>query len=203
MATWRKSLSVVALAGVVVSAAPQLKSSWRNPDPHALPVSRVIVIGFTSEQSTRRTMEDALTAEIRRNGASAEPSYSIVPGDVSKDPAAVKAKIAAAGVDGAVIVRVAGVSQEQSWDPGFVPVMPVYYQSLWSYYGYWQPYAWDAGYLRTDTVVRIEAVVYAVNGELMIWSGLSESTNPGSVPKLIQQVAVAVGTELKKRNVVR
>jgi hypothetical protein len=37
----------------------------------------------------------------------------------------------------------------------------------------------------------------------MIWTGLSESTNPGSVRKLIQEVAVSVGADLKKRNAIR
>lgn len=202
--TLRKMPAVlVVLTGVVLAAGPQLKSSWRNPDPAASPVSKVVVVGFTGEQATRRTMEDALTAEIRRNGSSAEPSYSIVPGNLSEDPSAARAKILAAGFDGVVVVRVAGVDREQSWDPGYVAVAPAYYGSAWNYWGHWYPYAWDPGYFRTYTTVRIETVAYAVDGENLIWSGLSESTNPGSVSKLIKQVAVAVGADLKKRNVVR
>jgi hypothetical protein len=203
MARWQAAAAMVALAGVTAAAAPQLKSSWRNMDPAAAPVSKVVVIGFTSEQATRRSMEDALTAEIRKGGATAEPSYTLVPGLLPKEPTAMKEKIVAAGFDGAVVVRVAGVSQEQSWDPGYAPVMPAYYASPWSYWGYWYPYAWDPGYLRTDTVVRIEALVYGVRSDVMIWSGLSESTNPPSVRRLIQQVALSVGVELKKRNVLR
>jgi hypothetical protein len=203
MAPWRTAAGVAALTSVAVLAAPQLKSSWRNFDPAATPVSRVVVVGFTSELATRRSMEDALTAEIRKNGGKAEPSYTIVPGALPKEPSAMKEKVVAAGFDGAAVVRLAGVSQEQSWDPGFIPVMPVYYSSPWSYWGHWYPYAWDTGYLRTDTVVRIETVVYGVDRDVMIWTGLSESTNPRSVPKLIEQVAVAVGADLKKRNVIR
>jgi hypothetical protein len=51
--------------------------------------------------------------------------------------------------------------------------------------------------------VRIEIVVYAVDRDIMIWSGLSESTNPGSVRRLIQDIAVSVGADLKKRNAIR
>lgn len=196
-------IGVVVLAGAMLIAAPKLKSSWRNPDPAASPVSKVIVIGFTREQATRRSMEDALTAEIRKNGGSAEPSYSLVPGPLPKEPASLKDKIAAAGYDGAVVVRVTGVSNEQYWNPGFAPVMPSYYYSPWSYWNYWYPYAWDTGYLQTDTTVQIETIVYALKGEVMVWSGVSESTNPGSVRKLIQEIAVAVGVDVKQRNVIR
>jgi hypothetical protein len=185
-----------------VAAAPQLKSSWRNIDPAATPVSKVVVIGFTRDVASRRSMEDALTAEIRKNGGTADPSYTLVPGQLPEEAAEIKAKVVAAGFDGAVVVRVAGVTQDQSWDPGFVPVMPGYYSSPWSYWGHWYPYAWAPGYLQTETTVRVEIVAYAVSG-VMIWSGLSESTNPGSVRRVIQQVAVSVGAELKKRNVVR
>jgi hypothetical protein len=203
MAMWKAAAGVAALATVSLTAAPQLKSSWRNFDPAATPVSRVVVVGFTNELATRRSMEDGLTAEIRKNGGKAEPSYTLVPGALPKEPSAMKEKVVAAGFDGAVVVRLAGVRQEQAWDPGYVSVMPTSYGSVWTYWGYWGPYAWDPGYLRTDTVVRIEIVAYSVDRDMMIWSGLSESTNPGSVRQLIQQVAVPVGAELKKRNVIR
>jgi len=203
MATWRTAAAVVALAGVVLVAAPKLRSSWRNPDPAAAPVSKVVVIGFTSEIATRRSMEDGLTAEIRKHGGAAEPSYSLVPGPLPKEPAAMKEKVVAAGFDGAVVVRVSSVNREQYWDPGYVAVVPGYYYSPWSYWGHYYPYAWDMGYMRTQTIVQLETTVYALKGEVLIWSGLSETTDPGSVRKLIQEVSVAVGEELKKRNVVR
>jgi hypothetical protein len=207
MGTWRTIAGLAVLAGTVggpgVGAAPQLKSAWRNFDPAATPVSKVIVIGFTTEQATRRSMEDSLTAEIRRQGGTAEPSYTVVPGALPKEPAAMKDKVIAAGFDGAVVVRVAGIRQEQAWDPGYAAAIPTDYGTVWTYWGYWGPYAWNPGYLQTDTVVRIEIVVYAVDRDILIWSGLSESTNPGSVRRIIQQVAVAVGADLKKRNVIR
>jgi hypothetical protein len=125
-----------------------------------------------------------------------------VPGDLPKEPSAIKQLLTDGGFDGAAIVLVAGISQEQSWDPGFVPTIPGYYATAWNYWGYWYPYAWDPFYLQTETVVRVETVVYAVSG-VMIWTGLSESTPPGSVRNVIRDVAVAVGADLKKRNVLR
>ena len=203
MRWWIAAVGVVAVAGTVLVAAPKLRSSWRNPDPAAGPVSKVVVIGFTSEIATRRAMEDGLTAEIRKNGGAAEPSYSLVPGPLPKEPAAMKEKVTAAGFDGAVVVRVSSVNREQYWDPGYVAVVPGYYYSPWSYWGHYYPYAWDMGYMRTETVVQLETTVYALKGEVLIWSGLSETTDPGSVRKLIQEVSVAVGEDLKKRNVIR
>jgi len=197
---WQTVMGVAVLAGVLAAAAPPLKSSWRNMDPAATPVSKVIVIGLARDVATRRSMEDALVAEIRKSGAAAEPSYTVVPGELPREPEALKAMVSAGGFDGAAIVRLAGVSREQAWD--YVAAMPGYYANTWSYWGYWYPYAWDPFYLREETTVRVETVVYPVTG-VMIWSGLSESTNPGSARDVIRQVAVAVGAELKKRNVVR
>jgi len=173
--TWKTVVCLFAALGAVAAAAPKLKSSWRNLDTLAAPVAKVAVIGFTRELATRRLMEDELAAEIRKNGGHAEQSYLTLPGDLPKDPETIKQKLGAAGFDGAAVVRLAGVSQEQSWDPG---------------------------YLRTDTLVRIETVVYSVNG-VMIWTGLSESLNPGSVRSVIRGVAVAAGADMKKRNAIR
>ncbi len=139
MATWQKRAGLALLAGAVagagLGAAPKLKSSWRNFDQAATPVSKVIVIGFTTEQATRRTMEDSLTAEIRRLGGKAEPSYTLVPGALPKEPSAMKEKVVAAGFDGAVVVRVAGVRQEQAWDPGYVAAIPTTYGTVWTVLG--------------------------------------------------------------------
>ncbi len=200
MPHWPIVVGVAVLAGATAAAAPQLKSSWRNMDPAAAPVSRVVVIGLARDVATRRSMEDALVAEILNSGAAAEPSYTIVPGELPKEPEVIKGIVSAGGFDGAAIVRLAGVSREQAWD--YAAAMPGYYANTWSYWGYWYPYAWDPFYLRDETTVRVETVVYAVTG-VMLWSGLSESTNPGSARDVIRQVAVAVGAELKKRNVVR
>jgi hypothetical protein len=195
------SAGIVVLAGVVAAAAPQLKSSWRNMDPAATPVSNVIVIGFTKDQAARRLAEDSIAIEIRKNGGRATPSYTLIPDQLPKDASAIKEKVAGGGFDGAVVTRVAGVTTEQSWD--YLGAMPVYYASPWTYWGYWYPYAWDPFYLQSDTTVRVETLVYGVKNEVIIWSGLSESINPGSVRTVIRQVAVPVGIELKKRNVIR
>lgn len=207
MTPWKAKAGLALLAGAVagagLGAAPKLKSSWRNFAADATPVANVVVIGFTTEQATRRTMEDSLTAEIRKHGGKAEPSYTIAPGALPKEPSAMKEKVVAAGFDGAIVVRVAGVKQEQAWDPGYAAAIPTDYGTVWTSWGYWGPYAWDPGYLRTDTVVRIEIVLYAVDRGIMIWSGLSESTNPGSARRLIQEIAVSVGADLKKRNAIR
>jgi hypothetical protein len=198
----RTVLTAAALAAVAVAvaAAGPLKSSWRSMDPAAASVSKVVVIGFMRDVATRRLAEDALAAEIRRNGGQAAPSYTLFPGDLPKDPAPIKEKVGEAGFDGAVIVRVAGVTRQQAWD--YAMVMPGYYASTWSYWGYWYPFAWDPLYLREETTVQIETVVYAVNGTL-VWSGLSEATDPRSVRNVIRQVAPPIAAELKKRNVVR
>jgi hypothetical protein len=199
-----RAVAIVLLvsACAAVAAAPKLKSSWRNLDPAAAPVSRIAVIGLTPDVATRRLMEDSLTAEIRKNSGQAEPSYSVIPGQLPKDAETLKAKIVAGKFDGAAVVRVAGVSQEQYWDTVAVAMMPGYYATPWNYWGHWYPYAWDPFYLRTDTTVRVETVVYAVSGT-MIWTGLSESTNPGTVKVVIREVAVAAAADMKKRNVLK
>lgn len=199
--TWAFAI-VFVVSVCAAAAAPKLKSSWRNMDPAATPVSRIAVIGLSPDVATRRLMEDSLAAEIRKNGGRAEPSYTIIPGQLPKDAEKLKAIIVAANFDGAAVVRVAGVSQEQYWDTVAVPMMPGYYATPWNYWGHWYPYAWDPFYLRTDTTVRVETVVYAVSG-LMIWTGLSESTNPGTVKVVIREVAVAAAADMKQRNVLK
>ena len=93
------------------------------------------------------------------------------------------------------------VDKDVTYIPGQNYVIPYgYYHSFYGYYGavYQQVYSPD--YLREDTTVRIETILYAAtppDGEL-IWTGSSDTFNPKSAHKVIDALVKLVVKELEK-----
>ena len=59
------------------------------------------------------------------------------------------------------------------------------------------------GYLRTDTIVNVETLVYDLKADKLVWAGKSESTNPDRVDTLIKELVAAAAAEMKKQGLIR
>ena len=69
--------------------------------------------------------------------------------------------------------------------------------------GFWGCYGhgpmWGSGYVRTDTIFRLQVSIYSLAADNLLWSGVSRTTNPRGVDALIREVAAAVRDDLVKR----
>jgi hypothetical protein len=81
-------------------------------------------------------------------------------------------------------------------------VPPSYGPTFWGYYGYARPMAYDPGYIRTDTVVRVETSIYSLREDRLLWVASSETMNPKSVDTLVAEVAKAVRAELERSKLI-
>jgi hypothetical protein len=197
-------LAIVVLAIALFGCPPStmIKNSWHDPSitPNSLQFKKILVVGMFKDSISRRASEDELVNIIQarsKGSATAVASHTILDeGDV-KNVEQAKAKVASQGFDGVVSMRLAGKEQQQTWVPG-TTVMP--YGGFWGgYYGYGWGLAYDPGYLRTDTVVHVETLVYSMQDDKLIWGAVSESVNPNDAVNLTRDVAKAVGGELEKQ----
>jgi hypothetical protein len=96
------------------------------------------------------------------------------------------------------------VEKNITYIPGHSYTVPYpYYNSFYGYYpvAYRQVYSPD--YLREDKTVRIETNLYATatpEGEL-VWTGISDSFNPSSAKKAINNVVKVVVKDLEKERI--
>jgi hypothetical protein len=58
--------------------------------------------------------------------------------------------------------------------------------------------AYDPGYLRTDTVVMVETLVYSVSQDKLLWAGQSKTTNPSNIQDFIKDLSDAAAKEMRK-----
>ena len=111
-----------------------------------------------------------------------------------------KTQVKAFKIDAVIVSRLVKVDKSVTYIPGGPYLMPPYYGSFYGYYSNIYPVLYSPDYLRTDTTVRVETNIYAVNsGEgQLLWSGVSDTFNPGSAQKVIDGLSKLIVKELQK-----
>ncbi len=95
------------------------------------------------------------------------------------------------------------VAKETTHSPGTVFYSASYYPTFWGYWDYGWSAAYSVGPARTDTIVSIEALVYSIDQDKLLWAGQSETTNPKDVRKFVKQLVKAAGKEMRKAGLVK
>lgn len=198
--------TVVLVSGMLTSCDnTKLVSSWAKPELGPLQLKRVVAMAVTKDITRRHAMEDAMVAQIQKYGVDATASYKTLEGDRVRNNETARDSIRSAGYDGAVVLRLVSTRTEQQYRPGAwsYPTFPMYYRSFWGYYRYAWPTVYEPGYLTSDQVVAAETLVYDLKQDELVWSGLSETTNPESVDKFIGALAKTATKDMTKKGVLQ
>jgi hypothetical protein len=71
------------------------------------------------------------------------------------------------------------------------------------YYGGFYGWGWGAayrrGYLRTDTIVYVETLVYDLGTDKLIWAGQSKTVNPSKAQAFVKELVDEVGSEMRRQ----
>jgi hypothetical protein len=196
-------LSAAALAAGC-GGGTAFRSTWVAPDakPGTFQGKKVAAVYITADEGLRRGVETTLAAELTRLGAVGVPAYSIIPAEENKDQARAKARLAQAGAAGIVTMRLVGRDQETTASSAGYYVPPSY-ASAWSgYWGYGWGGVYDAGYLKTETILHVETLVFSLEQDKLVWAGQSRSADPAGVPQLVRELVGKVAAEVRKAGLV-
>ena len=187
-----RSARAAVVAAALLSAAcssTTFRSTWVAPNeqPFSLAGKRVAAIFASDEESTRRVAEDTLARDLTQRGAIGIPGYTLLGTQEAHDDAVARQKLGAAGIDGFVLMRLIGQKQQTTYVPGAWSPSP---------WGYWRA-AYSPGYLRTDTLVSIETLVYSLRRDGVLWGGLSETINPNRIDSFVTEVADAAVADME------
>jgi len=202
----RAGLVAAAVMSTFACAATTFSSSWKAPEagPLNFKGKKVAALVMSQDESMRYGSEDALAREITARGAVGMPAYTVIPKEVIKDKEKAKEFLEKAGVQGVVAMRVVGKDQQITSSPGTY-WGSTYYATFWGggYYGSGWGGVYDPGYLRTDTIVLVETLVYSLDQNKLVWAGQTRTKNPTEVRPFIQDLASKVAAELKKQGLIK
>jgi hypothetical protein len=193
-------LPVLLLAVIVIASCTSTKitSSWREPDKAVVvsALNKVLVVALFKDEASRHKAEDQMAGYLGGKGI---VSYNYLKESFDKkNEDALREKIKADGFDGAVTMRLVDVDKEKVYTPGNTSLYPTYYRNFSGYYHRSWSYYSAPGYYSTTKTYTIETNVYSIKEDKIIWSGLTETTNPGGVKKLTEEVAAVVYKKMVK-----
>jgi hypothetical protein len=172
--------------GLTACASTSILSAWKEPSAIAVSFHKVAVLAPVQDQALRRATEDAMVQNLTT--VRAVQSYTFMP--LASDDNLFRQEVQRRGFDGVIVLRVQAVEQNATWVPGMA-VGPFYAYSGWP--------AFDPGYIRIDTFVRVETTVYSAPDQKLLWASASRTMNPSGVYDLVKQTARAVGREMRKQ----
>src|SRR5215831_20604915 len=154
------AVALLALTGCV--GGTKFVNTWKEPDAAPLSVKQgdlVIAMVMSKEETQRRSGEDFLSEELRQRGLRPIPSFTLIPTDQVGDREKAAAAIQDSGAVALVAMRPIAVNKQQTFvPPSYTGPGP--YGGWGPYYGYGWGAAYSPGYVVTDTIVRVETLVF-------------------------------------------
>jgi hypothetical protein len=201
----RSTLVATAALAAAACASTSFNSTWKNPaaEPGNFNGKKVAALIISKEEGVRYGAEDALARELTARGAVGIAAYTLIPKELVQDKDKAKEFLQKADVAGVVAMRVVGKDKEITQRSGTYWGGPAY-MTFWGsgYYGYGWGGVYSPGYLRTDTIVTVEILVYSLAQDQLIWAGQSETTNPSKVGPFIKELVAKAAAEMKKQGLI-
>lgn len=181
----------------------KITSSWREPSKE-LKISnlkKVLVIALFKNKTTSHLAEDEMVRYLNGKGI---VSYTYLFESFNKkNEDAVRTKIKNDGFDGAITMRLLDVDKETSYTRGRIDSYPDYYRSFTGYYLNSMSYYNEPNYYTTTKIYKVETNVYSIKDDKIIWTGLTETTNPEGVDKMTKEITKVVFKQMIKEGFIQ
>jgi hypothetical protein len=198
------ALVVAGALAISACGSTSFNTTWTAPDAEPIqvqPGDKILAVVMSPNESTRRGAEAALANELSGNGAQGIPSYTVVPDEARGDHDKARPYIEKSGARFAVVMRATGKDKEVSGS-GPMYTGPYYGGFYGGFYGWGWGAAYSPGYLRTDTIVHVETLVYDLESDKLVWAGQSETMNPSKAEKMIKELVDEAGKEMRKQGLI-
>jgi len=190
-------------------ASTQMTSVWRDSQYTGGPLKKIAIIVVNKDDLIRRMVEDETARSLAGGRTQVVPSYTVME-KLVKDDNTIKNTLLANGFDGALVGRLAALVEDKTYRPPatyvafggpYMGAGPAY-GNFGGYYGYAHTVAYDPGYTRVDTRAVVETILYKLPEAKPIWTGTTESMNPGSRAEVVEKIGQLVGKELRSAKLI-
>jgi len=181
----------VLLAGC---SSTSIMNSWKAPGETLTPqeYKKVMVVAYVKDEKGREKVEN----KIAGLNKAFYPSYHDFTGaQIAQDTAKLKSQVKAKGYDAVIIMRLVTTKAKSTYVQG--GVNPAYDNYIFYYNDYYK-----SGSYATDMEFVISTNIYSLTKDKLIWSGVTSSTNPKNIDKLINGVSKAVIYQVKEDKLV-
>ncbi len=197
-------VGIVAAAAVGACGNTQVLNSWTDSQMTPAPAKRIVVVGLSGVETTRRLFEDTFSQELKNRGNDAVPGYTVLPKGLEANPDSALAAIRKAGFDAALTARSMGVRTEETETVGTAYYIPDSGYSTWGgYYGAVYGDITANTYTQRSEKAMVETNLYQTANAKLVWSARSETTSTGKLTEGMRDYARTVVGELGKSGFIK
>ena len=189
---------------VSCASTTQLYERWHDEQYFGPKLQKLLVVGIFNDDIQRRAFEAEFVKIVNSKGKHAVAGYTLMPNKKDFDN---KNEIAAAvrkiGADAVLITHFKGIEEKERHVPPRVDYVPrtgrygPYGYGYRGYYGSTFETVYRPGYIRKDSIVRLDTRVYSVKSEKLIWAGKTKSVNVSSTKKMVKELVSLVVNDMR------
>lgn len=192
MKVWHCMLATATLSAC--GANTQSSDTRQSSSVPAAAFDKVVVLYVGRDPGFRRSVEDELASRI----PCAVPAYTLRPRVDVRDRDRARARMQAAGFDGAVLVQVIKIGNKVPYELGSSTLVSASRGGMWRDWNNRWGAAWDPHDFGDDAIVRMETNVYSVPNGRLVWTNRSNAYDPSAVPTATSEIAAATVDHLKQ-----
>jgi len=176
-----------------------LKQTWKSPDYHSGPVSKIAALAVDERGYVRSAFESRFVLEVRKHGVRSFTTFDLLSlTDIKDDKAAAAERLKSTGADTLLILRL--VDSAVSYSE--VNVGPLGYSTWYDYYSMAYGISHTYGNLKQNTL--LETSIFDLKTNKPIWSGLTETVTAYDTDRVAEmdKVVSKVVTAMKKDGII-
>jgi hypothetical protein len=185
-------ISAIFISIISACSTTHITSSWREPEKQISidQLNKVLVVALFKSETSRHKAEDEMASYLKDKGI---VSYDYLDDKFNKqNEEEIRNKIKADGFDGAITMRLLDVEKDKGYSPGLINSYPSYYRSFSGYYYQNWPFYSNPGYYFSTKTYVVETNVYSIKEDKIIWTALTETTNPNGVDRMMDEISKVV-----------
>jgi len=170
----------------------EVTSSWKEPNKEVTVsnLNKVLVVAMFKKEANSHAAENQMVAYLGGKGIA---GYNYLDKNSNlKNQDSLKEKMRADGFDGAVTMRLVDKDSGISYIPGSIVSYPAYYGTFAGYYYNNNEYSPAISEYPGIKTYSVEINVYSIKENKIIWTGLTESIDPGGVQKMTEKIVKTV-----------
>jgi hypothetical protein len=181
-------------------ASTTLVSSQRNAAYAGPALTRLVVLGATSDPRVQRAFEDEFVAKLKAAGIAAVPSYALIRESATGDQAQLRKVVEGAGMDGVLAARLVRVEVDESSLQAFN--FEDRSAGFYSYYSADSGGSFDPSLASEPNNITIHFDLYSVASSQLVWAGDAATFPSTDVKQVAAGLAYTVIPTLKKQKLI-
>jgi hypothetical protein len=181
----------------------KITSSWKEPNKHLVlnDLNKILVVALFKTETIQHKAEDEMVRYLKGKGV---VSYNYFDSYFNKqNEDAIRNKIKKDGFDGAVTMRLVNVEEEKYFNQNENLNYPGFNQTFTDYYLNSMNYSRSSGYYTTAKIFIVETNIYSLKENKIIWTGITESTNPKGIDKMTNEIVKVLYKKMIKEGFIK